>query len=327
MTTALSGLHARLQTRYRAWIARRIPAARSVTLDQKRIFIFPSRVGLFFALCLALMLLTAVNYQNNMSYAITFLLTTLFIVAVLHTYSNLSGLRVQGVHAQSGFPGQQVVFELILERRRRQTHYALLLKWPNSSEALVNLVDEDSERIQLHVPLGSRGWYHPGRLLIESRYPLGLLRCWTHIDLDLQALVYPKPEPCQEPAGADSAQPDGAAGVTAGQDDFHGFRPYREGDSLRRLYWKGLARGQSLQTKQYTAYADRSLWLDWELFPGLGVERRLSQLCYLALECERNREEYGLRLPGLSIDPGAGNKHRDRVLKALALHGIAGGNT
>ena len=320
MNTAVSAV----RSRYRAWLDRRIPASRSVTLNQRRIFIFPSRVGLFFASCLALMLLTAINYQNNMSYALTFLLTTLFIVAVLHTYANLSGLTVQGVRAQAGFPGQQSVFELRLERYRRRTHYALLFRWPNSSEALVNLVDEDSIRIELLAPLGSRGWYNPGRLLIESRYPLGLLRCWTWVDLDLHALVYPRPEPCPEPRGADAAQPDGAAAPTYGQDDFHGFRPYREGDSLRRLYWKGLARGQSPQTKQYAAYADRSVWLDWEMFPG-GTEQRLSQMCYLAIELERGREEYGLRLPDQAIDPGCGAKHHERVLKALALYGLGEG--
>ena len=39
------------------WLARRIPPARSVTLDQRRIFIFPSLPGLFFALLLLLILL------------------------------------------------------------------------------------------------------------------------------------------------------------------------------------------------------------------------------------------------------------------------------
>ena len=82
------GLRQRLRSRFRAWVNRRIPPARVVTLDQRRIFIFPSRAGFFFGLCLLLMLTTAINYQNNMSYALTFLLATLFIIAILHTYAN-----------------------------------------------------------------------------------------------------------------------------------------------------------------------------------------------------------------------------------------------
>jgi uncharacterized protein (DUF58 family) len=109
-----------------------------------------------------------------------------------------------------------------------------------------------------------------------------------------------------------------------GSDDFYGFRDYRQGDSLRQIHWKGLARGQSLQTKHYGAYADRSVWLDWDMFPGAGVEQRLSHLCYWALEFESRDEEYGLRLPGVLIEPGSGDKHRERVLQELALYGIEG---
>ena len=107
-----------------------------------------------------------------------------------------------------------------------------------------------------------------------------------------------------------------------GDDDFAGFRTYRPGDSLRQVHWKGFARGQSLQSKQYTAYADRSAWLDWDMFPGEGTEQRLSHLCYWALEFESRNEEYGLRLPGVYLEPGSGERHRDQVLKELALYGI-----
>jgi uncharacterized protein (DUF58 family) len=106
-----------------------------------------------------------------------------------------------------------------------------------------------------------------------------------------------------------------------GADDFYGFRDYRTGDALRHVHWKGHAKGQPLQSKQYAAFADRSLWLDWDAFPGVGIERRLSHLCYWALEFEHRREEYGLRLPGLELAAGRGERHLERVLTALALHG------
>ena len=313
----------RLRSRFRQWVNRRIPPARSVTLDQKRIFIFPSKVGLFFGLCLLVMLMTAINFQNNLSYALTFLLATLFIIATLHTFANLSGLTIRALRAQSAFPGQQSEFDVQIERGKQRDHYALHLKWPDSTEGLVNLVGVDKVRVQLHTAVGKRGWYSPGRLLLESTYPLGLLRCWTWVDLDLHALVYPQPRSSAELPGLATDQPDGASVPVTGSDDFFGFRDYRHGDSLRRIHWKGLARGQGVQSKQYAAYADRSVWLDWEMFPGLGTEQRLSHLCYWALEFDSRNEEYGLRLPGVVIEPGSGEKHRDLLLKELALYDAA----
>ena len=322
--TAGKGLRHRLRQRFAQWVNRRIPPARAVTLDQKRIFIFPSRTGLFFAVCLLVMLITAINYQNNMSFALTFLLATLFVVGVLHTYANLSGLTIRALRASPAFPGQQSEFSVQLERGRQRDHYSLHLKWPDSSDAWVNLTDQDMVQVHLHLPVGQRGWYSPGRLLLESTYPLGLLRCWTWIDLDLCAMVYPQPLACPELPGLATDQPDGAAIPIAGSDDFYGFRDYREGDSLRQIHWKGLARGQGVQTKQYGAYADRCVWLDWEMFAGMGTERRLSHLCYWALHFESRDEAYGLRLPGLVLEPGIGERHRDRVLQALALYGLEG---
>lgn len=310
-----------LRQRFAAWVNRRIPPARSVTLNQKRIFIFPSRVGLFFAICLLVMLLTAINYQNNMSYALTFLLATLFIVGILHTYANLSGLTLHAVRARPAYPGQLTEFELRLDRAGARPRFALRLGWPGGEEQQVSLVDVDSVDLRLHCPVGERGWFHPGRLLVESTYPLGLLRCWTWVDLDLRALVYPQPLASAELPGHSPARPEGNAVPVMGSDDFYGFRDYRPGDSLRQVHWKGHAKGQTLQSKQYAAFADRSVWLDWEAFPGVPVERRLSHLCYWALEFERRRQEYGLRLPGTVIAPAGGEKQLESVLTALALHG------
>jgi uncharacterized protein (DUF58 family) len=201
----------------------------------------------------------------------------------------------------------------------------LYLKWPESTEALVSLVNEDSSRVSLHNEVAGRGWFSPGRLLLESTYPLGLLRCWTWIDLDLYALVYPRPLASADLPGLPTDRPDGVSVPVPGSDDFYGFRDYRPGDSPRHLHWKGLAKGQTLQSKQYAAYADRSVWLDWELFEGLPVEQRLSHLCYWALEFEKRNEEYGLRLPGVLIEPGSGERHLDSVLQALALYQLDSG--
>ncbi len=314
----------RLRAGFEKWVNRRIPPAREITLNQRRIFIFPSRIGLFFSVCLLVMLIAAINFESNLSYGLTFLLMTLFIVSILHTYANLSGLTIRALRATPAFPGQLSDFHLMVERSKKRDHFALYFFWPNGSEILVNLVEEDSNRFQLHVPVDKRGWFNPGRLLVESTYPLGLLRCWTWIDLDISALVYPGPLAFPDLPGVATDTPDGAAVPVTGNDDFYGFRGYRIGDSLRQVHWKGLAKGQGVQTKQYTAYADRSVWLDWEQFPGAGVEQRLSHLCYWALAFEERSEEYGLRLPGLVIQPASGEKHRDRVLKELALFGFEG---
>jgi uncharacterized protein (DUF58 family) len=316
-----------------------------VTLDQRRVFIFPSQTGFFFALCLLVMLIAAINYQNNMSYALTFLLANLFVVAVLHSYANLAGLTITAVGADDAFARQRTAFRLRLLAGGKRGHFALRVGWPvpreqrrrrralrglfGAPEMLaveeVDLETGEQRELRLHLPVEGRGWFRPGRLRIESVYPLGLLRCWTWVDLDLRALVYPEPLASGEPGGDAGDGQEGLQVSGGGDDEFAGIRDYRAGDNPRRVYWKGLARGQGLQSKEYTAAVSDTRWLDWEQFPNLAQERRLSALCYWVLDYHRRELEFGLRIPGFELAPAKGDRQRDRALRALALYGLADG--
>ena len=216
----------RARQRWQKWINRRIPPAKCVTLDQKRIFIFPTRTGFFFLFTLLVMLVAAINYQNNMSFALTFLLSNLFVIAVLHTFANLSGLTVTAVRASPVFAGQHSEFEVLLSRANTRQYFALHLKWPGGEGATVNLADSDEVHVKLYIETSERGWHNPGRLLIESVYPLGLLRSWTWVDLDVHALVYPRPLASGPLPGVATDKPDGSAVPVPGTDDFYGLRDY-----------------------------------------------------------------------------------------------------
>jgi uncharacterized protein (DUF58 family) len=313
-----------------------------VTLDRRRIFIFPSRTGFFFLLSLLLMLIAAINYQNNMAYALTFLLANLFHVAVYYTYANLAGLTLTGIGADDAFAGGRSAFRLRLSASARRGHYALLLGWPSraeqqrrrgflrglfSSPAMLALEELDLEQgdqreLRLYLPVGERGWHDPGRLRVESLDPLGLLRCWNWVDLDMQALVYPEPL-AQAEIGGEAGQGDDGLQVSGiGDDEFAGIRDYRPGDSPRRVYWKGLARGLDMQSKEYAVAVSDTRWLDWEQYPGLATERRLSALCHRVLDYHRRELEFGLRIPGTELRPAKGDRQRDRALRALALYNI-----
>ena len=73
------------------------------------------------------------------------------------------------------------------------------------------------------------------------------------------------------------------------------------------------------ETKQYAGTDVVSHLFDWDSLPLLGAEARLSQLCRWVLDAHSTGEAYGLRLPGLVIEPNMGPAHRERCLNALAL--------
>jgi uncharacterized protein (DUF58 family) len=178
------------------------------------------------------------------------------------------------------------------------------------------------------VPAPRRGWMPMGRVMLETRFPLGLFRAWSYIEPDARCLVYPRPERSALPPVRAEAATGSLRSQAHGNEDFSGLRTYQLSDSPRHVAWKAVARSATLVTrsedmltKQFTGEAAAELWLDWALLPAaLGTEQRLSRLAGWVLQAERNGALYGLRLPGVEIAPNRGDPHASACLQALALH-------
>lgn len=296
-----------------------------MVLAQSNLFVFPSPAGFLFLLLLLGLLLGGINYENNMLFLTAFLLGSLFVIAILHTFGNMAGLTLRAGHAQPVFAGHDARFDLALRGSAKGFHDSIWLQWPGSDFTQASVTAHNEIILHLHVPAERRGWFHPGRLLVQSWYPLGLIRVWSRIDLDTRCLVYPRPvaaPPLPETYGHDQH---GEPVQADGGEDFSGFRRYQQGDPLRHVAWKAVAKGGPLLTKQYSDLAERRTWLDWDSLRAIpGIEKRLSILCYWVLQFDAQGREYGLRLPGVEIEPGSGAQHKELVLRQLALFNSRG---
>jgi uncharacterized protein (DUF58 family) len=307
--------------RFSRWLDRRIPRSHRLTLSQQSIFIFPTVTGFAFGGLVMLLVLGAINYQNSLVYGVAFLLGSLFLVTILYTFRNLSGLTIELVEAATGFVGEDVEFQVRVSRPKGKGREGVQLGWLGAIPQWAELYDSEACTVRLFVRATHRGWLDPGRLLIETHYPLGLLRAWTWVDLGGRALVYPQPLFIDRPEQVARRGDDGELIDPQGSDDFSDMRRYRSGDPVRHIMWRVYARSDQLVVKEYANYLDPRLMLDYDRVSG-GVEERLSRLTGMALNAARSAREFGLVLPGMSINPGIGDGHRDAVLKALALHGL-----
>lgn len=312
-----------LRAWFQRWLQRRIPAATEVQLNHRRIFILPARAGLALLLLLVLMLLGAINYQNSLVYAVTFILASLFWVTLHHTYRNLSALHLRATGGMPVFAGEQVPLQLTLSGPRR-AHQSLLLGWPDSQPQRAEVARQGETRLTLYHAASQRGWFRPGRLRVETRYPLGWFVAWSLVDLRWQVLVYPRPLQAELP-GQSGGSPDqeGEYSLQEGVDDFQGLRNYQPGDSRRRLDWRAWSRGQGLHSKVFAEPVQTTLWLDLQAAPGTQLEEQLGYLTGWVLQLEQRQQPYGLILPGTRLAPALGEQHRDACLRALALFGVS----
>lgn len=303
--------------RWASWLDRRIPRRHEVTLNQRRIFIFLSPQGVTMSGVLLALFVAGLNYGNNLLLGLCFFLGSLMVVTIHHTYANLSGLRITAVGTEPAYAGEKAGFRLRLASSSGRTHQSLQLSW-GDAEVQLDRVDIPQE-VGFYLTSTKRGLFRPPRLKIVTFYPLGLLRAWTWLDMDLTALVYPRPVPSITlPAGAGS-EGEGAVERVKGTEDFDGLRQYTPGDTQARISWRHAARGQGLLTKLYADELAGTDMLDWDHFTGMDVEGRLSRLSFWVTELAEEDKSFGLRLPGVEIPLGRGPQHRDSCLEALAL--------
>jgi uncharacterized protein (DUF58 family) len=158
------------------------------------------------------------------------------------------------------------------------------------------------------------------RFVLATRHPLGLFRAWAVVHPEYAAIAWPRPADRSLPPPVVETDTGGAQDGARGEEDFAGLKPYQAGDSLRRIAWKAYARGQGLHTKQYAGTDVVSHVFDWDSLEGLDVEARLAQLCRWVVDAHEHGEAFGLRLPGIVIEPNIGTAHLEHCLNSLALH-------
>lgn len=312
----------------RAWLASLARVNRpgpdgQIRIAGQAIYVLPTKYGLMYLVLVLALLIGAINYANNPAFLLTFLLAGAGLATLLQTWRNLHGLLLRPVAHEPAFAGEQVLFRFRLVEPRGSERPGLQFELGTHAAVLHDLAAAGQAFVVLPQPASQRGRCRAERVVVSSRYPLGLVKAWCYVDADAWAPVYPRPA---EAAAAPPAQGGGSAageGRRPGAEDFVGLRDYRPGDPIRRLDWKALAGERGVLTKQFGDGGAERLWLDWADWPFLPEEARLSRLCREVLTAHRAGCRYGLRLPERQIEPALGEAHRRACLTALALHGAS----
>jgi uncharacterized protein (DUF58 family) len=315
-------LQSMFATRMNAWSLKRNGVqAGPVRLTQRRIYILPTRHGLLFAITLALLLVGSINYGLGLGFVLTFLLVSMGLVSILHTWRNIANLLINKEKIDNVFAGDEAVFDISIDNPGRLHRYAIGLA-QSSLPAFTNVPPRSNAQLALRVRTEKRGVLKSPRFNVFTEYPLGLLHAWSYVYLDMQCLVYPRPETPAPPLPWGGDKPGNVNLQAAGNDDFAHLRNYRPGDSPRHIAWKAAARGDNLLTKEFIGESGGEVWLDFDAINGLDIEARLSRLARWVVDADAAQLRYGLRLAPLTVPLDQGPAHRTRCLEALARYGL-----
>jgi len=282
------------------------------------------------------MWLAAVNYANNLVYAVLYLIASLSFVSIFHTWRNLASLRIEHIRIHPAFAGEEVRMEIYLRNSSSQriygVHFARLGDEAGLTRRMTPLrlalgggasVDaEDSSCAEVLFPATRRGVYRFESLLVRTSYPFGLIWASVVVPVNAEYYIYPQLRGGAEWPGLQPRGDSGSPNSPAPGDDFSGVRAYMPGESLRHVDWKAFARGRPLSIKQFTGGAGRELWLDAAEMGRLPLETRLSQLALWVVNAEKEGIPYALHLGRTTLPLGLGPTQSRRALETLAVAGL-----
>lgn len=308
----------RLSARLRSLPLFRVGArdAMPMTIGNRRIYVLPTRFGLFVGLVLLAMTLGGLNFNNNAALLLVFLLVGLCNNALIAGHLSLLGMRIGVQMPQPVFAGQPLQLGITLgqDRNAGPEPYRIAFK-DNAADVTI---ESTATRAMLEIRTERRGRYEIDRITLSSLQPMGLAKAWCHVNVRDSVWVYPSPQ--GRPLQPQYHLADGQAGGSSRQlnDQPHHLRDYVSGDPPKHIAWKASARTGNLQVRAYEQAQTGDLLLDWATLAGMDAEARLSQLCLWVVQAEQKKLKYALLLPGRHIAAGSGPGHRQTCLEALA---------
>ena len=121
--------------RVQTWAASaRAPIPDTTTFGLDAFTFLPTGVGLIFGLMVFAMLLGSMNYNNNLSFVLTFFLIGLGFVAMHQCQRNLVGLELTFAGADPVFAGQAIRFRVAVTNQSKSARYGIRLYAPDTAE-------------------------------------------------------------------------------------------------------------------------------------------------------------------------------------------------
>lgn len=296
-----------LRQKFYLWLNKRQPAATEVQLRQHLLFLFPTAYGGWFVVLIALLYLFGTNYQNNLILLCAYLLLSLFCFCILAAFFNLHQLKIRASPAPFSYAGSSVQLTVQLD------HYQHKKMLYVSGQDFAPLFFETlPKELNFELYPQPRGSYQLQRFTLHSYYPFGLIRCWTHIQLQQSYWIYPAPAALKQTVSAMPPQhpdhPDQLA-------------PYQAGSPASAIDWKRLAKNPWQPVIRHYSSSTEPHKPNHLVVNATGpaLEQQLSEFCALLLQFEQQGQSYSLSACGTEIAASHGQAHLHRCLQALTL--------
>lgn len=302
-----------------------------------------TRGGAIFLIGILLIGLTAVDADINLLLLMFGFCAGAYVVNAVYGWRALRHLSVRRIVPESVIAGQPFQLRYIVSNQHRWAIARSVIledvfpKAPKrvSPQAFIRSL-RPGESMTLNVPFV---WQDRGRIPLDavrfiSRFPFNLVSKAVRLRTEQELVVCPAlGRLLIDPASA-ARSPEASAGASAtgrshGDDEYAGIREYRQGDSIRKIYWRRSARTGQLVIRETTKIVNKQYWCAIDTRSSardrdstLALEKTLSAAATFICTALEQGASVGLVCNGdplVILPPGSGRAYRPRLLRELGL--------
>lgn len=284
-----------------------------------QVYIMPTRDGLWWIGANILLFMMGWGYSNNLCLSLALILLSLSMIILIEAHFNLDGIRIRSLSIEDQFAGLPARWICDLSVKRIRQRRGIKLTWDGPGPVGDLQIDETQEKSSAHGTWQfdqSQVWQH-STVVTKSTYPMGLFRTWSYHQVPIEAWVYPKlrvgPIITSQGQSVNHGSPKEVVSSSGEEPSQH--RKYLAGDSVSRIAWKSLAKGQELQTKTFLENQSSLFYYEWPY--GNGDESSKEILVTIIERHFKATESWGLKIASRFLRPDNSATHRKMSLRLL----------
>ena len=285
---------------------------RTLIRTRKRVRQRATRYSLLVVVLLFGLFLEAYMHNFNLVYIMLFFVFSAAFSAGSFGLLNIGQLEAAYDHCERLFAGREGRCFFRIANPAAATAWAIRLHCDEKVTELGRIEAHRTIRAVVHITPKKRGRIKCDTCSLQSLFPLSTVRFVLSFEPCLAAVVYPCPS--GEPLRSFLMRQRAAFGE---ERDFDGLQAYSGSESLSRIHWPSVAKGEPA-VKSFE-HEGRSEKLEFDFYrAGKSDEERLSQLCLWVLECEKMGEPFVIRMPQKRLY--SEKEGVDAILETLALY-------
>ena len=287
-----------------------------ISLKSKNTYTFFSKFGVIQGFLLVLLLLFAINYNNNMTMVGISFLMSFYMLSLIRNYKSLKDVSI--VEASHTFSSEDEEGFLLIHFTQKKIRKSYPLLHLRCDQYILDVVFDEHGECHLKIPFKKEtlGLYQFPVLTIYSYWPIGISKTWVYTRPQSTVAVLPL-EYKREVLGKKTLSPSYTVPRPSTTGDVEGTREVAPGEYGVKIAWKQSFRRSKMMTYTYETSGRNAMIIEWPDDPTLTSEQKLRIVSGGVGKALRSEVMFQVHHPNYTSTVGATERDAHETIQTL----------